>query len=230
MEELVRSPAINLQIGPEQSPTTVQATLFRGISEPLNALLSSIASGHTDTTSINEYLRHDDKDAFLQLVSMSYSIVVKGDQIKHASLPTAGELPSKATVKNNGRITGGEKSSVKCPVCKKSHIYIIVECPQCDDLDLMGLKVFLDIQLAQSHGNISKQSGLKVLQPSSTALDAKDKVTGKAYPLMHFAKVFHLAAKYEVLSLQVSALKAFERRLRSTRILHKRISMNCLTC
>jgi len=66
--------------------------------------------------------------------------------------------------------------------------------------------------LAQSHGSISK--GLKELQAPSTALDTKDKTTGKAYPLIHFAKVFHLAGKYEVLGLQASALKAFERRLK----------------
>lgn len=45
MDELVRSKAITLTIGEEGTQTTVQASLFRGISEPLHRLLNSIASG-----------------------------------------------------------------------------------------------------------------------------------------------------------------------------------------
>lgn len=84
MEELVCSTATTLTVGPEQTTTTVQANLFRGISDPLDRLFSSIASGHATSASVNECLRRDDKDAFLQLVHMAYSIVLKDDHNSYA--------------------------------------------------------------------------------------------------------------------------------------------------
>ncbi|KAK5949694.1 hypothetical protein OHC33_009291 [Knufia fluminis] len=216
MQELLQSPPITLTIGPEQSQTTVQASLFRGISHPLHSLLSSVAAGQTDAATINEYLRHDDKDAFLQLVSMAYGIVLKGEHINHAALPTKSESSSKAVVKSKNGSTVSEKSLVKCNGCK-TPMFLSLQCEtsKCDEPAALGLQTFFELQLAQSHGSISKQAtGLKALQSSTTNLDLKDKTTGKSYPLMHFAKVFHLAGKYEVLSLQASALKAFERRLK----------------
>lgn len=214
MEELLRSPPITLTIGPEQSHTTVQATLFRGISEPLNHLLSSVATGHAETNTINEYLQHDDKDAFLQLVSLAYGIILKGDHDSLTAFPAIAETTSRGIVKSSTGASPTEKSLVKCPSCKKAQVYVTVGCESCNNADCIGLKAFLEIQLAQSHESISKQSALKSLQTSPVTLDTKDKATGKVYLLIHFAKVFHLAAKYEVPSLQISALKAFERRLK----------------
>jgi len=128
MEELVRSTAITLTVGPEQTTTTVQANLFRGISEPLDRLLSSVSSGHATANSVNECLRHDDKDAFLQLVHMAYSIVLKGDHISHAPLPTLGDTPSKALIKSSiDSMATPQKSLVKCNHCK-SPVFVQLEC------------------------------------------------------------------------------------------------------
>ena len=211
MEELVRSPAVCLTIGPEQNQTTVQASLFRGISEPLNRLLSSIAAGHTDTTSINDLLRHDDKDASLQLVSVAYNTVLRGDSNNNAGQPRMTEAASLALVNPNSGGGTGSKSLVKCNQCK-GPAFVEIICPgsHCIDTRYGGLQSFFNLGLTQSHGSISKQSGLKSLQ----TLDSIDKSTGRRHPLIHFAKVFHLTSKYEILSLQASALKAFERRLK----------------
>jgi len=214
MEELLRSTAITLAVGPEQTITTVQANLFRGISEPLDRLLSGIISGHATTASVNECLRHDDKDAFHQLVHMAYNIVLKGGHNGHAMLPATSDTSFKALIKSDiDRMTTPQKSLVKCNHCK-TPVFVQLECEngQCRETDYLGIKSFFQLELAQSHGSISK--GLKESQAPSTPLDTKDKTTGKAFPLIHFAKVFHLAGKYEVPGLQASALKAFERRLK----------------
>lgn len=124
------------------------------------------------------------------------------------------DTPSKTLIKSNiDNMATPQKSLVKCNHCI-SPVFVLLECKdgQCRETGYLGIKSFFQLDLAQSHGSISKS--LKELQAPSTTLDTKDTTTGKAYPLIHFAKVFHLAGKYEVLGLQAGAFKAFERRLK----------------
>ena len=75
----------------------------------------------------------------------------------------------------------------------------------------IDFQYFFESQLLNSHGAISKQFKNKV---APNILETKDKTTGKAYSLIHFAKVFNLAGKYEVQPLKIAAIKAFDRRLK----------------
>jgi len=209
MDELVRSPGVVLTIGPEQIQTTVQTALFRGISEPLHNLLNHTA--YENPAAVDEILRHDDKDAFLALVSMAYNIVLKGNHNQTSQMGISGSTPN-----NSG--TQAVLKAPKCPDCKKNSISLILTCSSCNpkvgEKDMLGLQSFFHLQFTQKP-TLTPPQGLSSTQAGLIGtLDLKDKTTGTTYPLLHFAKVFALATKYEVWTLQYSAVKAFEKRLR----------------
>lgn len=211
MDELVRSPGVVLTIGSEQIQTTVQASLFRGISEPLHNLLNRSAYGNP--AAINDVLRHDDKDAFLALVSMAYAVVLKGSHGQSAQMGISSNNPS-------GRHSGTQAipKAPKCPDCKKNSVGLVLACPSCNpkvgEQDMLGLKTFFELQFTQPYKLAPPPGCASGRAESWGSLAVKDNATGATYPLLHFAKVFALATKYEVWVLQYNAVKGFERRLR----------------
>lgn len=204
----MRSPAIVLTISPDEISTTVQASLFRGISAPLHNLLNNT---YGSQAAIKEVLKHDDKDAFLALVSMAYRTVLRGSQGQSTSLTMAS-----TPISNTGNETTIKNLKLpKCPDCRKSPIQLLLTYASCNpkmsNENTVGLSTFFELQFAQQSAlTIPTRGGILPL----TALDTRDKVTGKRYPLVHFAKVFALATKYEVWGLQFSAVKAFDKRLK----------------
>jgi len=123
---------------------------------------------------------------------------------------------SGSTPNNSG--TQAVLKAPKCPDCKKNSISLILTCSSCNpkvgEKDMLGLQSFFHLQFTQKP-TLTPPQGLSSTQAGLIGtLDLKDKTTGTTYPLLHFAKVFALATKYEVWTLQYSAVKAFEKRLR----------------
>lgn len=213
MNELVTSRTVTINVGPDQSPINVSTSLFQGISEPLHQLLNSLAVAEGDVSEINKYLQYDDKDAFLELISIAFKIVLNGDVHRQPrpTLANGNGSPSKTLLNTNESLL----TLVKCRDCKKGNIWLDPKCESCKAPHLQhdyGLQFFFELQLAQSHKVAtvisSLQSG-KIQNPNPTNND-----TGKPYPLIHFAKLFNLAAKWRVEGLQYTSLQGFQNRLK----------------
>lgn len=212
MNEVLTSRNVRINVGPEQSAINVPTSLFQGISEPLHQLLNSVSVADGDVSEINKYLQHDDKDAFLDLVAMAFQIILDRNGNRHSqpSLPDTKVSPSRTLLSTNESIM----TLVKCRDCKKGNIWLDPKCELCKAPHLQhdyGLQFFFELQLAQSHkvaGLISSKQTAKVQSPEPNN-DA-----GKPYSLIHFAKLFNLAAKWRVESLQHTSLWGFHNRLK----------------
>lgn len=207
------SRTVSINIGPEQHSINVSTLLFQGISEPLHRLLNSFAVANGDMSEINKYLQYDDKDAFLQVVSMAFDTILKGNNVyrPQQALTDDNDSPTKKLLNVNKSILG----LVTCRDCKEGNIWLDLKCESCKAPHLRydyGLQFFFELQLTQSYALaayvLSAQCG-KVQPP-----DLVNASTSKPYPLIHFARLFNLAAKWRVENLQHSSLLGFQNRLK----------------
>lgn len=209
MQELVTSRTVSINVGPNHDSVNVSTVLFQGISEPLHKLLSSYTVANGDTSEINKYLQCDDKDAFLQVIAMAYDTILKGNSTPQLQNP--GESPTKRLLDVSKSIL----TLVKCRDCKVGNVWLDANCESCKAPHLQygyGLEFFFELQLHQSHkvaSHVLSVQGGRVPNP-----ELVNPTTGKPYPLIHFAKLFNLGAKWRVKNLQDSSLLGFTNRLR----------------
>lgn len=212
MQELITSPTRSLLVGADQVHTTVHANLFRGISVPLHQLLNNQSFGHT--SDINDFLRHDDTEAFLQLIRLAYKVAA-GEG--HGSFTNLSAVRNSASIGQQAaqQSTLKPAKAARCTVCKKGQLEVEVGCSDCDYEYNYGFAVFIEAYFQQQqHDALSTGTTCSSSRsPLEAPLDLKDSAS-KHHPLLHFAKVWALAAKYSVHGLQASALRAFNRRLK----------------